>query len=149
MFDRAPVGVGPRAAAFLLDLAFVVLIIVTVWSVAGGVNQSAEDNTSFTDPNTAASLVIAIALLVYFGGLESAWGGSTVGKRIVGLRVAMLDGGPLTGRAVFWRTVGRFFDCSLFSPIVAAIFVWASPHNQRLGDRWGGTIVIRTGRRLF
>ena len=148
MFDRAPVGVAPRAAAFLLDLAFVVLIIVTVWGFAGGVNQTAENNTSLTDPNTAASLVIAVALLVYFGGLESAWG-STVGKRLVGLRVAMLDGSPLTGRAVFMRTVGRFFDCSLFSPIVAAVFVWASPHNQRLGDRWGGTIVIRTGRRLF
>ena len=149
MFDRAPVGVGLRAVAFLLDLAFVVLIIVTVWGVAGGVNQTAESNTSLTDPNTAASLVIAVALLVYFGGLESAWHGSTVGKRLVGLRVAMLDGSPLTGRAVFMRTVGRFFDCSLFSPIVAAVFVWASPHNQRLGDRWGGTIVIRTGRRLF
>lgn len=149
MFDRAPVGVGPRAVAFLLDLAVVVLIIVTVWSFAGGVNQTAENNTSLTDPNTAASLVIAVALLVYFGGLESAWGGSTVGKRLVGLRVAMLDGSPLTGRAVFMRTVGRFFDCSLFSPIIAAVFVWASPHNQRLGDRWGKTIVIRTGRRLF
>jgi len=148
MFDRAPVGVGLRAAAFLLDVAFVALIIVVVWSLAGGVNKAAENNTSVTDPNTAASLVIAVALLVYFGGLESAWG-STVGKRLVGLRVAMLDGSPLTGRAVFLRTVGRFFDCSLFSPIVAAVFVWASPHNQRLGDRWGGTIVIRTGRRRF
>jgi uncharacterized RDD family membrane protein YckC len=148
MFDRAPVGVGPRAAAFLIDVALLALIIVVVWSIAGGVNQAAEDNTSFTDPNTAASLVIAVALLVYFGGLESAWG-STVGKRLIGLRVAMLDGSPLTGRAVFWRTVGRFFDCSLFSPIVAAVFVWASPHNQRLGDRWGGTIVIRTPRRGF
>jgi uncharacterized RDD family membrane protein YckC len=149
MFDRAPVGVGPRAAAFLLDLAFVVLIILAVWGLAGGVNQTAENNTSLTDPNTGASLVIAIALLVYFGGLESAWHGSTVGKRLIGLRVAMLDGSPLTGRAVLMRTVGRFFDCSLFSPIVAAVFVWASPHNQRLGDRWGRTIVIRTGRRLF
>src|SRR6185437_2192177 len=128
MFDRAPVGVGPRAAAFVLDLAFVVLIIVTVWGLAGGVNQTAENNTSLTDPNTAASLVIAA-------------------ERLVGLRVAMLDGSPLTGRAVFMRTVGRFFDCSLFSPIVAAVFVWSSPHNQRLGVRWGGTIVIRTGRR--
>src|SRR5438067_13591125 len=148
MFDRAPVGVGLRAAAFLLDVALVTLIIVVVWSLAGGVNQAAENNTSFTNPNTAASLVIAVALLVYFGGLESAWG-STVGKRLIGLRVAMLDGSPLTGRAVFLRTLGRVFDCSLFSPIVAAVFIWASPHNLRLGDRWGGTIVICTGRRRF
>ena len=147
MFDRAPVGVGPRAVAFLLDLAFVVLIIVTVWGLAGGVNQTAENNTSLTDPNTAASLVIAAALLVYFGGLESAWHGSTVGKRLVGLRVAMLDGSPLSGRAVLLRTLGRFIDMLLLTPIVGAIFVWSSPTNQRVGDRWGGTIVIRTGRR--
>lgn len=146
MFARAPVGVGPRAVAFLLDVAFFTLIIVTVWSVAGGVSPAAEDNISVTDPNTAATLLINAASLVYFGGLESAWG-ATVGKRIVGLRVAMLDGSPLTGRAVLMRTLGRILDLIVFTPIVAAILVWSSPTNQRLGDRWGGTIVIRTGGR--
>ena len=146
MFARAPVGVGPRAVAFLIDVVFFTLIIVTVWAVAGGVNQTAEDNLSITDPNTAATLLINLASLVYFGGLERAWG-ATIGKRMVGLRVAMLDGGPLTGRAVLLRTLGRFIDMLLLTPIVAAIMVWSSPTNQRLGDRWGGTIVIRTGRR--
>jgi uncharacterized RDD family membrane protein YckC len=146
MFARAPVGVGPRAVAFLIDVVFFTLIVITVWAVAGGVNQTAEDNLSITDPNTAATLVINAASLVYFGGLERAWG-STIGKRMVGLRVAMLDGGPLTGRAVLMRTLGRFIDMLLLTPIVAAIMVWSSPNNQRLGDRWGGTIVIRTGRR--
>jgi uncharacterized RDD family membrane protein YckC len=146
MLARAPVGVGPRAVAFMIDVAFFTLIIFTVWAVAGGVNQTAEDHLSITDPNTAATLLINIASLVYFGGLERAWG-ATIGKRMVGLRVAMLDGGPLTGRAVLMRTLGRFVDMLLLTPIVAAIMVWSSPTNQRLGDRWGGTIVIRTGRR--
>ena len=146
MFARAPVGVGPRAVAFLIDVVFFTLIIITVWAVAGGVNQTAEDHLSVTDPNTAATLLINVASLVYFGGLERAWG-ATIGKRLVGLRVAMLDGGPLTGRAVFLRTLGRFIDMLLLTPIVAAILVWWSPNNQRFGDRLGGTIVIRTGRR--
>jgi uncharacterized RDD family membrane protein YckC len=146
MFARAPVGVGPRAVAFMIDVAFFTLIIFTVWAVAGGVNQTAEEHLSITDPNTAATLLINIASLVYFGGLERAWG-ATIGKRMVGLRVAMLDGGPLTGRAVLMRTLGRLIDMLLLTPIVAAIMVWSSPTNQRLGDRWGGTIVIRTGRR--
>jgi uncharacterized RDD family membrane protein YckC len=146
MFARAPVGVGPRAVAFMIDVVFFTLIIITVWAVAGGVNQTAEENLSITDPNTAATLVINVASLVYFGGLERAWG-ATIGKRMVGLRVAMLDGGPLTGRAVLMRTLGRLIDMLLLTPIVAAIMVWSSPTNQRLGDRWGGTIVIRTGRR--
>jgi uncharacterized RDD family membrane protein YckC len=146
MFARAPVGVGPRAVAFMIDVVFFTLIILTVWAIAGGVNQAAEQNISITDPNTAATLLINLASLVYFGGLESAWG-STVGKRLVGLRVAMLDGSPLSGRAVLLRTLGRFIDMLLLTPIVGAIFVWSSPTNQRVGDRWGGTIVIRTGRR--
>jgi uncharacterized RDD family membrane protein YckC len=146
MFARAPVGVGPRAVAFMIDVVFFTLIIISVWAVAGGVNPTAEDNLSITDPNTAATLLINLASLVYFGGLERAWG-ATIGKRMVGLRVAMLDGGPLTGRAVLLRTLGRFIDMLLLTPIVAAIMVWSSPTNQRLGDRWGGTIVIRTGRR--
>jgi uncharacterized RDD family membrane protein YckC len=146
MFARAPVGVGPRAVAFLIDVVFFTLIILTVWAIAGGVNQTAQDNLSITDPNTAATLVINLASLVYFGGLESAWG-ATVGKRLMGLRVAMLDGSPLTGRAVLLRTLGRFLDMLVFTPLVAAIMVWSSPNKQRLGDRWGGTIVIRSGRR--
>ena len=146
MLARAPVGVGPRAVAFMIDVVFFTLIILTVWAVAGGVNQAAEENISITDPNTAATLLINLASLVYFGGLERAWG-STVGKRLVGLRVAMLDGSPLSGRAVLLRTLGRFIDMLLLTPIVGAIFVWSSPTNQRVGDRWGGTIVIRTGRR--
>lgn len=146
MFARAPVGVGPRAVAFLIDIVFFTLIVITVWAIAGGVNHAAEEHLSITDPNTAATLVINLASLVYFGGLESAWG-ATVGKRLVGLRVAMLDGSPLTGRAVLLRTLGRFIDMLVFTPVVAAIMVWSSPTKQRLGDRWGGTIVIRTGRR--
>jgi uncharacterized RDD family membrane protein YckC len=145
MIDRAPVGVGLRAAAFVIDWLLFAFMIAVVWIASGGVNTSAEDRI-LKDPNTGLSLVITAAALVYFGGLESAWG-ATVGKRIVGLRVAMVNGGTLTGRAVLLRTLGRVIDCFLLSPIVAAIFVWVSPRNQRLGDRWGGTIVVRTRRR--
>jgi uncharacterized RDD family membrane protein YckC len=145
MIDRAPVGVGLRAAAFLIDWLLFAFMIAVVWIASGGVNTSAEDRI-LKDPNTGLSLVITAAALVYFGGLESAWG-ATVGKRIVGLRVAMVNGGTLTGRAVLLRTLGRVIDCFLLSPIVAAIFVWVSPRNQRLGDRWGSTIVVRTRRR--
>ena len=114
-------------------------MIAVVWVASGGVNTSAEDRL-LKDPNTGLSLIITAAALVYFGGLESAWG-ATVGKRLVGLRVAMASGGQVTGRAVL------LIDCFLLTPIIAAIFVWTSPRNQRLGDRWGATIIVRTRRR--
>jgi uncharacterized RDD family membrane protein YckC len=140
-----PVGVGPRAVAFLIDWVLFALLIALVWIVSGGVSSSTEDNL-ITHPNTELELVITAAALVYFGGLEQAWG-ATVGKRALGLRVVMVDGTPATGRAVVIRTLGRLIDCFLLSPIVAAIFVWASPRRQRIGDRWAHTIVVRGRRR--
>jgi len=145
MNDRGPVGVGPRAVAFLIDWLLFAFMIAIVWVVSGGVNSSAEDNL-ITNPNAALELVITAAALVYFGGLESAWG-TTVGKRALGLRVVMENGQPVTGRAVLVRTLGRLLDCFLLSPVVAAIFVWASPRRQRIGDRWAHTIVVRARQR--
>ena len=67
MIDRAPVGVGLRAAAFLIDWVLFAFMIAVVWIVSGGVNTSAE-NRLLRDPNTGLSLVITAAALVYFGG---------------------------------------------------------------------------------
>lgn len=145
MNDRGPVGVGPRAVAFVIDWLVFALMIAVVWFASGGVSSSAENNL-LTNPNTELELIITAAALVYFGGFESAWG-TTIGKRALGLRVVMLDGTPVTGRAVLIRTLGRLIDCFLLSPIVAAIFVWASPRRQRIGDRWAHTIVVRGPRR--
>jgi uncharacterized RDD family membrane protein YckC len=139
-----PVGVGPRAVALLIDWRLLAFMIAVVWAV-GGVTSSAQDNL-ISHPNSALELVITAAALVYFGGLERAWE-TTVGKRALGLRVAMVDGTPLTGRAVVVRTLGRLLDCFLLSPVVAAIFVWASPRRQRIGDRWAHTVVVRGRRR--
>lgn len=141
MIDRTPVGVGPRALAYVLDSVVLAVTIAIVDVVSGGSRPSA-GHSFLVDPNTAAVVLITAASLVYFGGLESAWGG-TVGKRIVGLRVAMADGGALTGRAVLVRTVCRLIDGILFYA-VGAVLVWASPRRQRLGDRWAGTVVVRT-----
>ncbi len=142
MNDRGPVGVGPRAVAFVIDWLLFAFLIAIVWIASGGVKSSAESHL-LTNPNTSLDLVITAAALVYFGGLESAWG-TTIGKRALGLKVVMLDGTAVTGRAVFLRTLGRLLDCFLLSPVVAAIFVWASPRRQRIGDRWAHTVVVRS-----
>jgi uncharacterized RDD family membrane protein YckC len=143
MLDRTPVGVGPRALAYLLDTLVLAVTIALVDVASGGSNPNSSRNF-IANPNTGAVLLITAASLVYFGGLESAWGG-TVGKRVVGLRVTMANGSELTGRAVLIRTLCRLIDGILFYA-VGAVLVWASPRRQRLGDRWGGTMVVRTRR---
>jgi uncharacterized RDD family membrane protein YckC len=143
MIDRTPVGVGPRALAYVLDSLILAVTIAIVDLFSGGSKPSAS-RSFLADPNTAAVVLITAASLVYFGGLESAWGG-TAGKRLVGLRVIMADGSTLTGRAVLIRTICRLIDGILFYA-VGAVLIWASPRRQRLGDRWAGTVVVRTRR---
>jgi uncharacterized RDD family membrane protein YckC len=142
MIDRAPVGVGLRALAYVLDCLVLAVTIALVGVLSGGVKP--DTGHRLLDNNTGALALIAAANLVYFGGLESAWG-ATVGKRIVGLRVVMTDGREPTERAVLIRTMCRLVD-GLLLYAVGAVLVWASPRRQRLGDRWAGTIVVR-GRR--
>lgn len=143
MIDRTPVGVGPRALAYVLD-ALVLAVTIAIVDIASGGSKPSASRSFLADPNTAAVVLITAASLVYFGGLESAWGG-TVGKRVVGLQVAMADGSPLTGHAVLIRTICRLIDGILFYA-VGAVLVWSSPRRQRLGDRWAGTVVVRTRR---
>lgn len=143
MIDRIPVGVGPRALAYLLD-CLVLAVIIAIVDIASGGSKPSASRSFLADPNTAAVVLITAASLVYFGGLESAWGG-TVGKRVVGLRVAMADGSSLTGHAVLIRTICRLIDGILFYA-VGAVLVWSTPRRQRLGDRWAGTVVVRTRR---
>jgi uncharacterized RDD family membrane protein YckC len=135
--------VGPRALAYLID-SLVLAVMIAIVDVASGGSQPNAGRELWDHPNTAALLLITAATLVYFGGLESAWG-ATVGKRVVGLRVTMAGGGEPTGRAVLIRTLARLVD-GLLLYAVGAIAVSASPRRQRLGDRWAGTIVVRTRR---
>ncbi len=143
MYDRSPVGVGLRAVAYILDSLVLALTILLVGAASGGIKADT-GRRLLDNPNTGALLLFTAASLVYFGGLEWAWG-ATVGKRILGLRVVMVDGTGPTGRAILVRTICRLID-GLFLYAIAAVLIWASPRRQRLGDRWGGTTVVR-GRR--
>ena len=141
-------GVGRRAAAIVIDgLIFVPLLVflfvrfgtdtTQVWTSDSGATR-VERNWSLEGPPFFFFLA---AWLVYFTVME-AWRGATVGKLILGLRVAMADGAPLTVRAAIIRNVLRVVD-GLFFYLVGAIFAWTSPLRQRLGDRAAGTIVHR------
>jgi uncharacterized RDD family membrane protein YckC len=70
---------------------------------------------------------------------EWLWGW-TIGKRLMGLRVVMLDGSPPTFWPVFIRNVLRVVDFVMaFLPALLALL---PPLRQRLGDLIANTVVI-------
>ncbi len=74
---KRPAGLGPRFLARLIDSVVVAVILYLVMSIFG-----LQENL----PLLAGGLAAAAAL-VYFIVCETQWGGTTIGKRLLGLRV--------------------------------------------------------------
>lgn len=163
---------GQRAAAFLLDAAIIigVLIAFTIIALLMGIGAAAGGGRQ------GAEIVAVIWLLVffvlrnfYFTGFELSAAAATPGKRVMGLRVASRDGGRLKAESVFARNALRelevFLPLSLLisragqgvdawmyllALVWAGIFVFFPLFNKdrlRAGDLVGGTWVVRTPKR--
>ncbi len=107
-FELAPAGA--RLGAFLVDFLLLALATIAI-SVAGIV-------TLFSKQAGGLALAMVVNFLLfnfYFAIAELAWGGQTIAKRLLGLRVVMRDGGPLNARAVIARNLTR--DLEFFLPL--------------------------------
>src|SRR4029079_1832658 len=98
---------------------------------------------------TVAIMIIAIFLVFasYFIVFEWLWNGQTPGKRIMKLRVIRDDGRPITLWEAVARNLLRVFDAApgFFLPVysVGLIVVFISGRDQRVGDLFAGTVVVR------
>ena len=156
---------GARAAAFVLDALFM-LIILILTSVAIGLLGIA-----------AKSQLLLILWLIGFFVLRNGWfilfemggRGATPGKMVLGLRVVARDGAPLTGGAVIARNAMREIEVflplsflgyqasqdaadaflAIFALLWSGIFLFFPLMNHdrlRVGDLVGGTWVVQTAR---
>ncbi|HEX4737536.1 MAG TPA: RDD family protein [Allosphingosinicella sp.] len=154
---------GTRAAAFLLDAFFIVMILIAVTIVVALLAIAAK-----------SGLMLILWLLGFFvlrfgwfALFEMGGRGATPGKRLLGLRVVARDGARLTGGAVIARNAMReievFLPLSflgaqaaegaadafliLFALIWSGIFLFFPLFNRdrlRLGDLVAGTWVVRS-----
>ncbi len=98
---------------------------------------------------TIAILIIIIFLLFtgYFIFFEWLWNGQTPGKKLLKLRVIREDGRPVTLWEAMARNLLRIFDAvpGLVVPIysIGLIIIFLSSRDQRIGDIFAGTVVIR------
>lgn len=98
---------------------------------------------------TLAVLIIVLFLIFsgYFVLFEWLWNGQTPGKRLMKLRVIREDGRPITLWEAMARNLLRLFDTfpGFIIPIysVGLIAVFMSRRDQRIGDMFAGTVVVR------
>jgi uncharacterized RDD family membrane protein YckC len=67
--------------------------------------------------------------------------GATLGKRLLGLVVVTPKGGPISFRAALGRSFAYYVDGLFFG--LVAYDTMKPPLQQRLGDMWNGTMVLK------
>ena len=134
------IGVGPRAIAVIIDsLIFIIFGCCFLFALALAGDGEFEQTGA---PAILLQLGLGFIYYAYFIVLEGT-SGSTLGKRIMKLRVVKVDGSRISMGDAAIRNVLRIIDGILFY-LVGAIIIWTSPDKQRLGDRVAKTIVVST-----
>ena len=143
------VGFLPRLGARALDIAFYYLIsllmgmsvlflsfVVIIPSIPSLFTDS--DFLQFVVMSYAISFagtVLAEVIAVSFCGMS-------VGKLLCGFVVVKEDGSPVGFGDAVKRTIALVID-ALFWGLVAYFVMRTSDRQQRLGDEWGHTVVVR------
>ncbi len=159
--ERVPLAfalasIGNRFLAVAIDHAiqyFVIFVVAYAFlSIAGfGDLTTIENSTLLREmPKwTIALMIIALFLIFagYFVFFEWLWNGQTPGKRLLKLRVIREDGRPITLWEALARNLLRIFDAvpGFVLPVysIGLIAIFLSSRDQRIGDMFAGTVVVR------
>lgn len=138
---------GLRLAARLIDLLFGILIVFLA-NVASVLILGVLKARGYVPPDvvfagqlmTPAGIAgILLGGLLYSVTAESV-GGATFGKALLRLRVTSENLTPSTFRGALLRSAGLCVDAL---GVPAYLAMSRSLMNQRYGDRWGHTVVLR------
>ena len=162
---------GQRIGAFAIDWTLQVLIIGLFWW-AMAITWGAMGGKKTEHIEIIFFLGTFLLNNGWFIGFELSRRAATIGKRIMGLRVAARDGGRLTAEAVITRNIMREIEFAtpvrlmigagftggsdgllmLFMAIWMGIFLFFPLFNKdrlRAGDLIAGTWVVRTPKRTL
>ena len=155
--EFALASIGNRFLAVAIDHFIQYLsIFLIAWfflSVAGYTSSDLVDTSGSLlseMPKWTVAILIIILFLVfagYFIAFEWLWNGQTPGKRLLKLRVIRDDGRPVTLWEAIARNLLRICDAvpGFILPVysVGLIVIFLSGRDQRVGDIFAGTVVIR------
>ncbi|MCB1249749.1 MAG: RDD family protein [Acidimicrobiales bacterium] len=138
-FDTA--GAGSRTLAEVIDVLLQIIVMILA-TVALGSAATALAGAEWVA--IVFGLMLYLAILVgYPVAMETLWGGRTLGKAALGLRVVTVEGGPERFRHALIRAVIGLVEIWVFLGLPALLAVTFSKRNQRLGDMVAGTFVLR------
>lgn len=145
--EFALASIGNRFLAALIDhlVHFLAILSVYYFSVVFADRLSdLFENEELSKWTTALGIVLVFIIYFgYFAVFEWLWNGQTPGKRLMKLRVIREDGRPIGFWEAFIRNLLRIVDAFPGVYSVGLITVFLSGRDQRIGDLFAGTVVVR------
>lgn len=152
--EFALASIGNRFLAVVIDhfIQFLSIFLIAWFFLAISGMSPADTGDSLLSemPKWTVALMVLVLFFIfasYFIFFEWLWNGQTPGKRLLHLRVIREDGRPLTLWEAIARNLMRIGDAvpGFIIPIysVGLIVIFLNNRDQRLGDIFAGTVVIR------
>ncbi len=149
--EFALASIDNRFLACAIDHLIQFLAMILVYLVAAlllSASPKGEVSEIFAEtPKWVLAIVIIVVFLLftsYFAFFEWLWNGQTPGKKLLKLRVIREDGRPATLWETIARNLMRLFDIMPFPFYsIGFIAVFLSSRDQRIGDLFAGTVVVR------
>ncbi len=136
--DYKLIGLGERMVAFLIDgviLITYMTIMENLVSISEIFDADGWTKRGFTGLFLLPAFFYSVICHIVFGG-------QTVGKMIMKIKVVSVDGSPTQWYNFFVRWMLRIVDLWIFSPSIGILSILLSDKKQRIGDAAAGTIVI-------
>lgn len=134
-----PAGVATRMLALFIDLAVQLATLIALLIVVGFLGDGASE--------TVAVVVAVVGVFLILFGYpvlsEAVFGGRTLGKAALGLRVRTREGAPVRFRHAAIRAALALVELYALLGVPATLAVLLSRDSQRLGDLAAGTLVLR------
>jgi len=140
-----PAGLNYRILAWLIDVLVKIAYIGVIGYLFFGLLKLGKYLDSLVADywtNIAILILLLLPVIFYTLVLETLLGGQTIGKKIIKIKILKIDGCQTGFLDFFIRWVTRVIDVSLFSGIIALIFIGSSKKGQRLGGIASGTVVV-------
>jgi uncharacterized RDD family membrane protein YckC len=150
-------SIGNRFLAVAIDhfiQYFTIFVVAWTFLSISGLGETVEREGAYAlfqeMPKWTIAVMIIVLFLIfagYFIFFEWLWNGQTPGKRLLKLRVIREDGRPITLWEAMARNLLRIFDTfpGFILPVysIGLITIFMSRRDQRVGDMFAGTVVIR------
>ncbi|MBC3846854.1 RDD family protein [Winogradskyella echinorum] len=136
--DYKLIGLGERMVAFLID-GVILITYITIMENLVEFSQIFESDAWTKRGFTGLFLLPAFFYSVI---CHIVFGGQTIGKMILKIKVVSIDGSPTQWYNFFVRWMLRLVDLWIFTPSIGILSILLSDKKQRIGDSAAGTVVI-------